>query len=257
MKAEVRRQKAEVRRQKAEGRRAFTLVELLVVVAIIGLLVGILVPVVQKAFLQAEEAKTKSRIMAIHDACIQYQNDTGYYPGQQYIAHVGQYDLPNLVWTGSQYLAKCLCPNLTEVQDPLKPPPPVYLASSREEVTTIKTDTGVPLPDSISDRASEPLAILYYPARLGVTFWLQAGESSPDQPYDRADNLQYMPGHINDADNNWTKWRTFMTDARPDARPVPPGAVTGRPLNLGRFVLVAAGQDREYQSTDDIVFPPK
>lgn len=61
--------------------KAFTLVELLVVVAIIAVLVGILIPVVGKIRISAQETSTRSLITQIESACQAYYGDYTAYPG--------------------------------------------------------------------------------------------------------------------------------------------------------------------------------
>lgn len=70
------------------NKKAFTLVELLVVVAIIGILAAILVPNVRQNLDRAKIAKTKSLISNIEYALTVYKQDTGNYPES--------YDLQNL-----------------------------------------------------------------------------------------------------------------------------------------------------------------
>lgn len=62
------------------NRKAFSLVELLVVVAIIGILAVILVPNVQENLKRAKVAQTKAMISSIEMAVVTYENDFGQYP---------------------------------------------------------------------------------------------------------------------------------------------------------------------------------
>lgn len=62
-------------------RSAFTLVELLVVIGIIVLLIGILIPVVGRVRLSAQEADSRQQIAGLSAAIERYYNDFKAYPG--------------------------------------------------------------------------------------------------------------------------------------------------------------------------------
>ena len=64
----------------SEPRRAFTLVELLAVIAIIALLMGILIPGVSAARNQAKKSKTRATVSALAKACETFSTDVGKYP---------------------------------------------------------------------------------------------------------------------------------------------------------------------------------
>ena len=61
-------------------RRAFTIVELLVVLAIISVLIGILVVAVGGARTTARESTTRARMAAMVQAVTRFEGDTGYLP---------------------------------------------------------------------------------------------------------------------------------------------------------------------------------
>ncbi len=61
-------------------RRAFTLVELLVVVTIIGLLVGLLLPAVMSARESGRRAQCANNLKQLGSACLQHEEGQGYYP---------------------------------------------------------------------------------------------------------------------------------------------------------------------------------
>ncbi|HEX8915676.1 MAG TPA: type II secretion system protein, partial [Humisphaera sp.] len=66
---------------RAASRRAFTLVELLVVIGIIALLMSILLPTLGRVREQANRVKCGSNLRQIGMAVVQYvQNENGYYP---------------------------------------------------------------------------------------------------------------------------------------------------------------------------------
>src|SRR5262249_48262184 len=61
-------------------RRGFTLVELLVVIAIVGVLIGLLVPAVQRVRESANRAKCQNHLKQLALACMAYQSDYGFFP---------------------------------------------------------------------------------------------------------------------------------------------------------------------------------
>lgn len=67
-------------RRSPHQRTAFTLVEMLMVIAIIGILAGILTPVLMSAFGQANEFKITNEIQQLNAAIENFKTDHGFYP---------------------------------------------------------------------------------------------------------------------------------------------------------------------------------
>ena len=60
--------------------KAFTIVELLTVIAIIALLIGLILPSLTKARLMARETQERARLRTIGMGLDSFRNDLGYYP---------------------------------------------------------------------------------------------------------------------------------------------------------------------------------
>ena len=207
------------------GARAFTLIELLVVIAIIALLVGIMVPVVQTALAQAEAARTRARVVELQTGCYGYRNDYSFFPGQRHWDQLGTVESSKT--TGSQWIVLALKPKK-------------YATFKSEEVIDVlgldSSSQDIDLPDSASDLTSDPMAILYFPAKLGVKGMAQ---------YSIDHNIEYIRGHGNPTT---ATFNNFIKDQLVTDQHVP--------HNEQNFLLIAPGTDRLYLNPNaDITWP--
>ena len=98
-------------RRQFQSSRAFTLVELMVVIVIIALLVAILAPSINKAIVMSGVAKTKARIQDLDRALDTFKLDNQFYPGQTgKTSTVGGVDRTPLLSAGkgSEFLARMI-----------------------------------------------------------------------------------------------------------------------------------------------------
>lgn len=77
-------------------KKAFTLVELLVVVGIIGLLLALLFPAIGEARHRAHEVLCKNRIRSLTISAMAYEQDIGFLPDCNQWTPVGEYSLTDL-----------------------------------------------------------------------------------------------------------------------------------------------------------------
>lgn len=96
------------RPQRRDYRSAFTLVELLVVIGIIGVLIAILVPVISRVRITAQTAATQNTLVQIGAAIENYHHDYGAYPGATPDSSVGTPSAMLPLLTGPESLVVAL-----------------------------------------------------------------------------------------------------------------------------------------------------
>ena len=239
------------RRIKVKRIDGFTLIELLTVVAIIGLLVGMVVPTIKAVLENKQKMQLQVRIRSLDDACNIYKmSATGnrYYPGQDTegigaLGSTGSANYPNCQNAGSALLARCLF-TMIDPNDPAKKLFPVssYGQLEKDMLGTVTVGSNTIANSSIIDYASETMAILYYPSRLG-----SKGQTTQ---YVVSDNSKYVTGATNTAMNTTTNtlW-TIQTYVQGSTGTT--GATTIVRQD-GLFVITAAGTDRLYFSSSSV-----
>jgi len=263
--------------------RAFTLVEMLVVMFIIVTLVMLLMPTVNAARNMAKETSTRALIHTLENGLALFKSETRLgrqYPPSYWPAHKGSpysgsmssaYGAQTLVWAlaGPELrgTAGFMTDNIGDLYAS-DPPPTLYgpfidISKARiEKPTALNLDPmTTEAPVFMDDFGG---AVLYFKARIGA---------SPTEIYDIGDNYAFLekdaagqahPLLWNEPGNWWTETSTdppsggsgflgYIEDLR--VAKMSSGA-RHAPHNPDSFLLISAGRDQLYGTADDIAnFP--
>ncbi len=225
-----------------QKKKAFTIVELLVVVAIIALLVGIMVPAVRGALDRAKDLAVKTQLASISTGLELFKSDAGEYPTSSY----NLTDRP-----GAQLLCDFLVG--TDLRGPF--------VNGQQKNPYVKQE-GIDFepypPDGSNESSNESYvmkgkwghAILYYRAAPGA---MVSDDIINTFDYtDNADSIQdYFGQGTDDTLTDSTSFYEYITNPQ-----------IGNPTNLAiedavpympdSFILISAGKDGIYGNEDDI-----
>ena len=210
-------------------RGGFTLIELLTVVAIIGLLVGMVVPTIQSVLEAMTAASTLTRIKTLSAGVHGWKmSESGnkYFPGQKNATET--FGEGTYAGNASSFLASCLFGDYEDLDPSGRPkfPPPVdayatYEAGMLDANQESKAITGVP--NCILDTHSDTMPILYFVSRVGG--------SGKTQFVDNDNRVIYKAG--------FPRYESRTIDKFVDRG-------GGMIWMDGEFVLTAGGKEREY-----------
>jgi len=249
-------------------RGAFTLIEMLVVVAVIILLLGILTPAIIGARIEAAKAQTKVQIHSLVLAAEAYRTVMGSSPGPASngaMAGSGPTGAENLVLgllgcykSGSGSAASAWknatdgsgptldnldqINNMSELQASRRHDA-FYTPSEKELNTESSPDYGgTPLWEFVDFRFSPERPLLYFRANLSANGqWNNSGSQSA---YNAAQNSDYDPT-ISQNDLGKLVWNSEL-----DAN----GSLGNgdRVYRPDSFIIISAGPDREFGTADDL-----
>jgi prepilin-type N-terminal cleavage/methylation domain-containing protein len=225
------------------ARRAFSLIELLVVISIIMLLAGIIVPSLSKAIRLGYVAKSRARVSELNDAALQFRSDRGYFPGQ------GDGDstlLENQHVTGSQLLSIAFWGRETYWEDDTSGNDGLYWDATKEEIVGDPVDNYLGykqeyvVPDDYTDKEwqqsdafSDPKPIAYWPSNPGGNAKMNsaaAWDDSSNPAFTFEDSEEDCSPGGDDED-----WRKMIYNDKFE-----------KAYNADTFILLAPGLDREY-----------
>ncbi|MCD4826027.1 MAG: type II secretion system GspH family protein [Phycisphaerae bacterium] len=219
----------------AVSRRGFSLVELLVVISIIMLLLGILMPAINRALMGAYNANSKTAVTELNGMAMSFYDEHKFFPGQKGV-EVGDTDHGADCASGSQVLAYCLfgMVNWDNYAIDTSDPSGKHLSYSQEKVMEARGHDYV-----LSDR-NTPKPILYFVSNRGNPGTTIGGaftigdNGTIISAGDCATGSTSLPTSTGSDDYWWSS--TF-----------------GKATNYDTFLLIAPGMDGEYYNNDDLI----
>jgi type II secretory pathway pseudopilin PulG len=243
---------------------AFSLVELLVVIAVLMILIGILAPAVNQALIRGYLTKGRNAIGALSNAANSYKSDTNYYPGQRYpglMENVSGTPSANLTgsallslsiwgWTkktdadndGNKDADEGLYLNSGNIDgDPVS----TYMAFKEDAVLSTSSSAGSSKYYVLSDQYPPgKMPILYYPSRVG-----NSGDTVANAFYNTCNNsLLSSNSTVSGGPGGTTLPTSIGTSNGFDLE----NSGTNLVYKYDSFLLIAAGLDRTFFTSDDI-----
>lgn len=232
---------------RTEGKqRGFTLVELLVVVAILGLLISILLPTFNRARLQARNAASQARLAGLSSACERFQMDNQRWPGQSFLA-AGK--IQDGTYTGTQAMAIDIF-GLDPSNNWRVNPDATTYDSVGEKVVEYTDAGGATREGTVVDDFNDTKINRSANTNLGMPYlyYLARRNAGGTNVYVQADNDEYLLSVGSNSKYGTYNTSNSLDDAVEDTRLNSAGYQAYRPDS---FVLIGAGIDREYFTDDD------
>lgn len=225
--------------------RAFTLIELIVVISIISLLVGVIAPSISKVRDLSFRAKSAAAIQELSAGAMQYKSEYGCYPLQTGIPNSGTYGSKISAAFGRLMLGYITVPGggtSIDFKSSTYDRNPIVAESNDRFALTNSYDFKKQGGGTISEqytpldqwKKGEEMAILYYPSNIGND------GTTLSSVFDIDSNDTYAsPKDLNDFSST-LRDNKFGTGS------------DSRIYNSDSFLLIAPGINREYFTDDDL-----